>query len=114
MAIAQGIEPSETLVVTEHAVPLAPLTGESENLCHSASFSSALCSHDNRKGKANARAWYASALEQLVHLFGNSRQQRGLTDRSVSVPVPASWYPASLLALTENAFGASASRRKTG
>jgi hypothetical protein len=49
MAVAHGIELSETLVVTEHAVPLAPFAGESENLSHSASFSSALCSSDNRK-----------------------------------------------------------------
>jgi hypothetical protein len=63
MAIAQGIEPSETLVVTEHAVTIAPLAGESENLNHSASFSSALCSRDNRKGNADARAW----LRQRVY-----------------------------------------------
>jgi len=36
MAVAYGIESSETLVVTEQAVPLAPLAGESENLNHSA------------------------------------------------------------------------------
>jgi len=35
MAVAYGIESSETLVLTEHAIPLAPLAGESENLIHS-------------------------------------------------------------------------------
>jgi hypothetical protein len=38
-------------------------------------------------------------LEQLIHLFRNSRQHERTSGRSVSVPVPASWYPASLLAL---------------
>ena len=36
MAVAYGIESSETLALTEHAVPLAPLAGENENLNHSA------------------------------------------------------------------------------
>jgi len=105
---------SETLVVTEHAVPLAPFASESKNLSHGASFSSALHSSDNRKGTADARAWCALAFKQLIHLFGNNRQHERTTGQSVGVPVPERWYAASFLALTENAFGASASRRKTG
>ena len=104
MAVAYGIESSETLVLTEHAIPLAPLAGESKNLSHSASFSSALRSSDNRKGNADARAWCAIAFKQLIHLFGNSRQHERTTRRSVGVPVQESWYPASLLALTETHF----------
>src|SRR5437899_10786130 len=98
MAVAYGIESSETLVVTEHAVPLATFAGESKNLSHSASFSSALRSSDNSKGNADARAWSASAVEQLIHLFGNSRQ-REKTQREVSAcqcqrvgSLPVSWH----------------------
>src|SRR2546430_6035709 len=60
---------------------------------------------NNRKGNADARAWCASAVEQLIHLLGNSRQHERTTGRGAGVPMPASWYPASLLALTQNAFG---------
>jgi hypothetical protein len=50
---------------------------------------------------------------QATHSFiGTSGQHEWTIDRGVSVPVPESWYAASLLALTENAFGASASRRE--
>ena len=50
------LELDPSLVLTEHAVPLPPLAGEIEHLSHIASFLSALCSSDNRKGKADARA----------------------------------------------------------
>src|SRR6184192_3042899 len=98
MAVAYGIESSETLVLTEHAIPLAPLAGESENRSIAPSFSSALCSGDKRKGNADAKAWCASALEQLVDLFGNSRQ-RERTQMEVSTcqcqrvgTLPVSWH----------------------
>ena len=113
MAVAYGIESSETLVLTEHAIPLAPLAGESENLIHSTLLLICFVFGRQEEGNADAKARCASASEQLVDLFGTSGQHERITDRGTSVPLPESWYAASLLALPENAFGASASRKKT-
>src|SRR5439155_25235260 len=56
------------------------------------------CSRDKRKGNADAKAWCASASEQLVDLFGNSRQ-RERTQMEVSTcqcqrvgTLPVSWH----------------------